>query len=77
MGMGFEVTKEDVFTVMRHRMGITDVEFYSREVEDAFDIVADHADHIEECALIGDDLDEQTSLAHDAIEEILRKEVYG
>ena len=79
MGMGFEVTREDVFNVMRQRMGITDVECYSREVEDAYDIVVQHADEIEAYALSADDddLEKQTDHAYDLIETILRDEVYG
>ena len=76
-GETFEVRKDDIFKVMRERLAIEDVEYYSREVEDAGDLIKPYAEEIEECAEAGETLDEQTEYAHDKIEELLRELVYG
>ena len=75
MSLAWETTREDVHTVLTQRLGL-DVDLERQEVETAFDLVAEEVDRIEDAALRGDDMDEQTDLAHDEIEAILRENDY-
>jgi hypothetical protein len=70
MGLGFEITPDDVFLVLeRHReaKSVDDV-----AVKQAFDLL--DGDEIEAAALQGDNLEEQTDCALRAIEACLIEE---
>lgn len=68
MNTAFEVTPDDVLVVMaNHQKTVT-----REQADKLFDAhISLAADEIEEAALHGNDMDEQTSFAHDKITELL------
>ena len=68
MNTAFEVTADDVLVVMANNLKPVTIE----QAENLFDLhISLNADEIEDAALHGNDIDEQTSYAHDKIKEIL------
>lgn len=67
--MAFEVTVDDVFTVLNNHNVILTTE----QIEQIFDdIIAPSAGAIESAAMCGNDLDEQTDFAHNEIALLLK-----
>lgn len=65
--MAFAISEDDVAAVMsKHRANVT-----SDMIQDAYDAL--NHDRVEKSALYGNDLDSQTELAYQDIEEQLRE----
>jgi hypothetical protein len=73
MSLAFEFTSEDAYNVLR-RMGHKKLGSEDPIVEEAFDALCAEDGCIEDAALYGDDLGEQTELAYLEMEKILRQE---
>jgi hypothetical protein len=72
MSLAWETTADDVYNVMRTHNVVDETMNLRGRAEKEFDDL-DEEDHsrIEEAALRGDDMDEQTNYAYDEIEDIL------
>lgn len=75
MGLAFEITREDVVSVL-DEVGLLDKTSHVERnnfIDRIWDICTENYSRIEKAALYGDGIDEQTEYAYQEIKDILRE----